>query len=50
MADLKNTRYIVKHVDGVMHLIQAPQGNVAHDALSASAQPKAAEMLTESKK
>ena len=50
MADLKNTRYIVKHVDGVMHLIQAPQGNVAPDALTVrSAQPKAAE-TTESKK
>jgi hypothetical protein len=28
MADLKNARYIVKHVDGVMHLIPNPNGNV----------------------
>lgn len=28
MADLKNARYIVKHVDGVMHLIPNPNGHV----------------------
>lgn len=26
MADLKNSRYIVKHVDGVMHLTPSPAG------------------------
>lgn len=31
MADLKNARYIVKHVDGVMHLIPNPNGNVVAD-------------------
>jgi hypothetical protein len=26
MADLKNSRYIIKHVDGVMHLTLNPAG------------------------
>ena len=26
MAETKNQRFIVKHVDGVMHLIVAPEG------------------------
>lgn len=34
MAELKNTRYIVKHIDGVMHLIQANQGNVPQEAIT----------------
>jgi hypothetical protein len=28
MADVKNARFIVKHVDGVMHLIPNPNGQV----------------------
>jgi hypothetical protein len=31
MADLKNARFIVKHVDGVMHLIPNPNGQAVGD-------------------
>lgn len=41
MADMKNPRYIVKHVDGVMHLIPNPQGSVLPETALRSAPHKA---------
>ena len=49
MADLKNSRYIVKHVDGVMHLIANPQGNVIPEATALRGAPNVVEK-TEQKK
>jgi hypothetical protein len=43
MAEIKNARYIVKHVDGVMHLIPAPNGNVVAENATLRTVPPTAE-------